>query len=263
MDKLAYYNGYISKFAKREEPSTNKTKLRDVLLIHGWNSGPKAFRKLKRKFEKEGRIVKAIDYSKDRMRAQKLVKNKIRPFLMANKNADIVTHSAGGLLTRMAAQGKYGDLLKNRRVLMVAPPMKGSYLANLNRVLRKSGRGGLSDRPLLKDLEVGNPLFKSMKPVKNSNIAIMAGKDGTKNKSLLGMYLNFIHADRINGDLGERKNKLLSEIYGQTGDGVVRLEHTKIPEEKKRTVMPLGHSALIKNKDGINKILKYMRSGNF
>lgn len=263
MDKNEYLKAYLMIKRSSDNREQMKKQLRDVILIHGWRSSPKAMDKIRKALEREGRNVYAVDYSKDKERARAIVMNKVIPYLRAHPNADVVTHSTGGLLARMAGQPRYGDLLKNRRVVMVAPPAKGSYLANINDIVVKSGHGGFMDQPILKDLEVGSDTIKNLKPIKGGDIGVVAGSHNADYLKKIRLYLKFLKYDKIGGQYAAQRDALWHKLNTGVGDGVVKLENTKLPSEKARVVLPYNHAGLIKEKDSVNKIVNFLDTGQF
>ena len=239
-----------------------KKKARAILLVHGWNAGPGEFRALSKALKRRGRVVKTLGYPSEAWGADRIVREKLRPFLRKNPDADLITHSTGGPLARMAGQNN--DLLKGRRVLMVAPAIGGSYLSNLNKFLRTTGTGGIKSQPLLRWLNVNNEERNSVKPLKGVDIGVLAGTYKAKKNKQLKMYLRFCTSvkDVREGDV-KKRDSLLGRIYDTPGDGVVKLEHTRLPEESRRLELPFSHSRLIQDDKAIKVIADYMDEGVF
>lgn len=229
MNKEAFIRGYMHKEAK------------NVLLIHGWNRGSEVFDTLAKKLAARGHTVKALDYPSNTLSATELAEKYIKPFLKKNKG-DIVAHSAGGMLTRIAGQDP--KLLRNRRTVMVAPALGGSFLAMLKRIVDKLPFIGKKTAPLLKDLTPWSGATKDMKPLAGE-IGVITGT-GSPLKST---------KDKI-------KSVLIS-IMGGKNDDVVAAKHSILPEAKSTVEVPYGHTDMLKKEDVAGKIDDFITKGRF
>lgn len=231
MNKLAYLSGYMSKEA------------RNVLLIHGFGGNSDIFENLVSRLEAAGHSTKALNYPSKEMGATSLVDKYITPFLKKNKDADIVAHSAGGLLTRMVGE-KNPELLKNRRILMAAPATGGTPLANVQRLLNKIPFiKEKKEAPILSDLVLGG---HKGKPINKADVGLMVGSYGdTKAESTMGKI-----------------KRALMNLRGKN-DGVLALRDIKLPEARVKKELPLGHADLVRSKTGVDNIVNFLTKGGF
>lgn len=237
MNKIAFLDGYMSKEA------------RNVLLIHGWNRGPEVFDALSKSLKSQGHTVQALSYPSTKLSAAEIADKYITPFLKSNQGADVVTHSAGGMLTRLAAQ-KDPSLLTGRRTVMVAPALGGSILAIIQRILNKIP--GLEKfkfkrfDPILTDLSPGSKTLKSIADPIPGQVGVIRGTGSPTSKKTL--------QQKIEG-------KIL-DLFGKH-DGVVLTKHTDIPGAKSVAEVPYDHTPMLGEAEVIGKINDFLNKGRF
>lgn len=193
--------------------------------------------KLAAAIEEEGYVVWNADYDSRSAKVEALAKQAIEPGLnwCAEKQTSaihFVTHSLGGILVRYFYQKRL--LPKSSRIVMLAPPNKGSVVAELLKeyYLYKKITGPAGQQ-LGKDEE---SLPASLQPI-NAEIGVIAG-----NSSVDPWFSPFIEGDN---------------------DGKVMVDDTRLAEMKDFIVVEHSHTFIMKSEEVIGQIIYFLANGSF
>ena len=160
-----------------------------VLLLHGLARDSSSMAALAERLESAGYAVANVDYPSTKGTPEELVgvvRGAYARCCAAASRVHFVTHSLGGILTRMfIAQGRPANL---GRVVMIAPPNRGSEIVDLLGPLGLFGRwfgptalalrtdaAGLTQTLLPPDYEVG--VIAGDWPVNPLGAAVIPGRD--------------------------------------------------------------------------------------
>ena len=147
-----------------------------VVLLHGFWRTSKSMKKLEKVLSKEGYIVINLDYPSRKEKIENLSNNYLKKVLLdkctdKNKKIHFVTHSMGGIIVRYFLTK---NKLKNiGRVVMLAPPNKGSKLADF---LTKSSLMNYTLGPALKQLKTDKKSLPQKIPLPKYEVGIIASK---------------------------------------------------------------------------------------
>jgi len=225
----------------------------DTLLIHGlYDSDDGNMKALADYLKKQGRTIQSIYYPSHGLSGDKVLSDYITPFINNNPGADIVTHSTGGLLTRMYGQQK-GNTLKGRNIVMLAPPNQGTEAATntaLIKTLLKFTPGvnkftkdiHQKKTPLLDTLDYDHVQALKMKRIEG-NISILVGNK-TQKKNYKHYLNNIINDTRFTTD--------------EATDGVISPSEARLPEAKYFAEVPYGHTELLQKSDIHHKVLELL-----
>lgn len=106
-----------------------------VLLLHGLFASKRSMRKLESRIQSAGYVVFNWGYA-TWLRTTEHHVRRLVPLLVALqanprvRSINFVTHSMGGILVRSALQ--VGSVAKVKRVVMLAPPNRGSHLTRIS-----------------------------------------------------------------------------------------------------------------------------------
>ncbi|MBE9504993.1 MAG: DUF2183 domain-containing protein, partial [Proteobacteria bacterium] len=152
-----------------------------------------------------------------------------------NKGAErvhLVTHSLGGIITRQYLQSH--DLPKGSRIVMLAPPNKGSELADK---LKGLDAYKWLNGPAGQELGTGpDSIPNSLKPV-DVEIGIIAGDSSL--------------------------NPFYSAMIPGPDDGKVSVERAQLEEMKDFIIMPSSHSFIMNSSDVMKQTLHFLEKGTF
>lgn len=216
---------------------------RKVLYVHGWRGGTDIFQKLIGKLGEAGYTAETVTYPSGKFSAEEIVTKYILPFFEKHRDADIVAHSAGGLLTRLAADMCPG-IMKNRKVLLVAPAVGGTPLADVQRYMNRTRFMPKMYDPMLVDLSLNAVPKKAIKEA--THVGVMAGtglgRPGKKTK------------------LVHRITRLFLNLTRGANDGTLGLRDIVVPGAKHK-VMPLGHTGLLRTDEGSDVAFNFITKG--
>jgi hypothetical protein len=208
-----------------------------VILLHGLARTSDAMLPLSEQLRLHDFTVVNVDYPSREFPVATLAEKAIAPALAncrqaPNSGIYFVTHSLGGILVRYyLAHQKIPEL---QRVVMLAPPNKGSQVAdNLMDLAPYNWLNGPAGREL-----------------------------GTDPKSLP----NTLGA--VDFDLGviagtQSINLLLSLYLTDPDDGKVSVENAKIEGMRDFISLPVSHPYIMKDKEAIAQTIYYLRHGQF
>ncbi|MBD3330262.1 alpha/beta hydrolase [Candidatus Peregrinibacteria bacterium] len=162
-----------------------------IILLHGFLRTSASMKKLEKHLSKKGYKVINLNYPSKKHNIADLSQNFLAQAIKKNctdksKRIHFVTHSMGGILVRyFLAKNKLKNL---GRIVMLAPPNKGSKLAD---ILSKSKLTKRILGPALKELKTDNKSLIQSLPPANYELGIIAGKFDAKvppkNSKLKGM----------------------------------------------------------------------------
>ena len=147
-----------------------------VVLLHGLGRTSLSMQKLALSLSKEGYRVINIGYPSKSDTIENLVKNNLikeldKKYIDKDKKINFVTHSMGGIMVRYYLSANKVENL--HRVVMLAPPNKGSEAANKwskNRFIN------FFMGPALKELTTDENSFVNKLLLPNYEVGIIAGK---------------------------------------------------------------------------------------
>lgn len=208
-----------------------------VILLHGLARTSKSMIPLSKQLRALNYRVVNIGYPSRDFPIATLVEKAIPPALAQCRKHPIsgisfVTHSLGGILLRYYLSTKKIPELK--RVVMLAPPNKGSEVAD-------------HLKNLLPYQWVNGPVGQEL------------GTEPTSAPNKLGA---------VDFDLGviagtTSINLLLSLYLPNPDDGKVSVESTKVAGMHDFIALPVSHPFIMKDKDSIAQIIHYLQHGHF
>ena len=151
---------------------------------------------------------------------------------------DFVTHSMGGIVLRAAVAGGHIPGARVHRVVMLAPPNRGSELPD--RLLARPALGRLYRAalgPAGTELGVHERATPLVLPDPAFEFAVIAGS-----RSL---------------------NPLFSRVVGGVNDGKVRVERASHPAMRALLVVPHSHSFLMRSPDVLDQCFHFLEHGRF
>lgn len=192
-------------------------------------------RPLARRLEREGFRPRLLDYPSRRHRVAELVEHFVRPEIDALRDGGpvhAVTHSLGGLLVRAYAE-RYG-LPDGSRVVMIAPPNRGSEVA---------------------DLVAGLPPFRwwlgpALEELGTAPDAV-PGRLGA-----CDFELGVIAGDR-------RLYPFFSPLFGGDHDGLVSVERARLESADDFVVVHAGHAFIMRSPAVLAETVHFLRHGRF
>ncbi len=273
-----------------------------AIIVHGFNSSPKQFQPLASKIESPQTRSEAIRTASFHYSTRKGVANAAREFekhlkQLVQKNPDceitLITHSMGGIVSRLVIEKDNFELPQIKQIIMVAPPNKGSNLALLpigtdrfDPVLARIDRTKIRDtlRQLVaevnlavEDLRPKSELMKKLdKQKRNPNIdySIILGNKAVLTATQAQVLKTFSkqmktakqkHVVKGGQEIAEVLAKLSQELVSPQGDGVVGLNSGKLRGVDDVVVLKFKHND-ISTKDSKEQaaiyaeILKRIRS---
>ncbi len=225
----------------------------DTLLIHGLYADDTSMSKMKEYLIKQGRTPESIYYPSDSSE-EDVMNNYITPFIDNYPDADIVTHSTGGLLTRLYGQ-RPTNTLKGRNIVMLAPPLKGTTAARNTQNLSTA----LKLTPVLSRLTADLRNERNVEMLNTLSPDNIAGRDW---KTIQGNISVLAGNTPNKGEVVHTLNKLMNSLTLSTDDkvtdGVVTLDNTMIPEVGYRAEVPYGHSDMLGQDEVFNKVYELL-----
>lgn len=206
-----------------------------AVLLHGMARTENSMNKLAKALIEDGYIVSNYGYPSTSLDIDEIAKTHVAKAISECGNVDkvnFVTHSLGGVVLR-----KYLSLntLENLgRVVMLGPPNQGSEVVDK-----------------LKNV----PGFKAINGP--AGLQLGTGKDSVPNSLGPVTYPVGIIAG------SSTFNPVLSQMLPNPDDGKVSVERTKAEGMTDHIVMPVTHTFMMKNKDVIEQVKTFLRSGKF
>jgi len=209
-----------------------------VILLHGLARTSKSMENLQTKLVHQNYTVLNFDYNSRYKKIEDIAKDDLKPAIKKfckNKNLKVnfVTHSLGGIVVRYYLD-KYGDNLNMGRLVMLAPPNKGSEVVDF---LRKSKIIKSIMGPSFTQLSTDTNSFVNTLAQLDCDYGIIAG-----NKSV--NYINSMHIQGID-------------------DGKVSIENTRLDNMKNFLVVERTHPFIMKAPEVINQVLYFLKKGSF
>lgn len=208
-----------------------------VILLHGLARTSKSMEPLAEQLRALQYVVVNMDYPSREFPIATLTEKAIPPALAQCRQHPIsgisfVAHSLGGILLRLYLSTQTIPELK--RVVMLAPPNKGSEVADN-----------------LKNL----PPYDWI----NGPVGDELGTEPTSLPNTLGP---------VNFDLGviagtASINLILSLYLPNPDDGKVSVESTKVEGMRDFIMLPVSHPFIMKDEDAIAQIIHYLQQGKF
>jgi pimeloyl-ACP methyl ester carboxylesterase len=218
-------------------PEKNQGASEWVILLHGLGRASRSLARLESDLARQGYSVLNLDYPSLKYPIACLAEEVLHPEVArlsaaAPGKIHFVTHSMGGIIVRYYL--KRHDVPSLGRVVMLAPPNRGSELA---------------------DLFIKSPLFnKYMAP---------AGREmGT---GMEGLSKKLGGPDFELGVIAGRRsyNPVNSLLLDGPDDGTVTVESTKIPGLADFIVLPCSHNSIVRDKKAIGQVIYFLRHGAF
>jgi len=204
-----------------------------VILLHGIANIPLSMKYLENSLEKAGYQVHNLGYPSTDVsieEAASRIREKVTAMSGAN-TINFVGHSMGNLLIRMLLGD---DLPGVGRVVMIAPPNQGSFMAQR-----------LEDRdvyrwifgPAGQQLPADNRDFFESLPIPNCQFGVIAGGRGTEEG-----YNPFLEGD---------------------DDGTVSVEETKLPGAADHTLVNATHTLILFDPETVEQTIHFLKFGKF
>lgn len=206
-----------------------------VLLLHGLGRRAGCMRPLAARLERDGFAPRLLDYPSRHHRIVELVERYVRPeidALSGDGPVHAVTHSLGGLLVRAYAE-RHG-LPDGSRVVMIAPPNRGSEVADLVAHLPPF-RWWFG--PALDELGTAPGCVPATLGDCDFELGVIAG-------------------DR-------RLYPFFSPLFGGDHDGLVSVERARLDSADDFAVVHAGHAFIMRNPDVIAETAHFLRHGRF
>ena len=224
--------------------SSNSTPTpKTVVLLHGLGLGGWAMWRVAATLRREGYRVVNLSYRSLAMPLEELA-NLWLPAKIAHcvelgsqkSPIHFVTHSMGGIVLRGWLKGCGAPPPNLQRVVMFAPPNRGSTLVD----------------------RIGHwPVFRWFTGVNGRLLSTRA--DSFPNS--LGPWPEGPELGVIAGD--RSPNPILTQWTGMPGDGKVRVEHTRLIGMADHIVLPVSHTLLQYNGRAIHQVITFLRNGAF
>ena len=208
-----------------------------VILLHGMARTKFSMGKLESRLSGQGYQVINDGYPSTRKPVEKIASEYLGPMVSKCKAAGakkihIVTHSLGGIVTRLYLQDH--ALPKGSRIVMISPPNQGSELADaLHHLWPYKWLNGPAGQELGTEPE---SLPNSLKPL-DAEIGIITG-----NRSF---------------------NPLFSWLIPGEDDGKVSVERAKLAEMTDFLVVPSSHTFIMRHPDVLDQTVSFLKNGKF
>ncbi|MEO7456991.1 MAG: alpha/beta fold hydrolase [Gemmatimonadaceae bacterium] len=213
---------------------------RSVVLLHGLGRTSASMRPLERALVGRGYRVLNVDYPSRSADVDTLARHVATHIagVDGSETFDVVTHSMGGIVLRVAVARGYLSAERIGRVVMLGPPNAGSELADILPAMpvvgpvyrRVIGPAGLQ-------LGTGAAALPASLPPVEFELGVIAG-------------------DRS-------YNPLFSAILRGPSDGKVRVESTKVSGMTDFLVMPHWHPLLMAVPSVIAQAVHFLEAGAF
>ncbi|MFK8029315.1 MAG: esterase/lipase family protein [Gammaproteobacteria bacterium] len=207
-----------------------------VVLLHGLKRSRYSMKKIEKYLVRSGYNTCNINYPSNRKPVTELVEfigeDIKRCFADDERPVNFVTHSMGGIMVRALAESQHAPNIG--RVVMLAPPNKGSEIVDLHRS-SKMFRWIMGDVATQLGTDV-NSLPLRLGPAK-FNVGIIAG-DGLSNP--MGLW-----------------------VFDEPSDGTVAVRSTRLEGMDDFIVVPFGHTLIMRKRQVIEEVLHYLENGRF
>jgi pimeloyl-ACP methyl ester carboxylesterase len=242
-----------------------------VLLLHGYNSTPQRNGALLKPLRKRGYpcAVFAFPNDQDLVASASLLSRDLKKFSRRHAGRDVVliTHSMGGLVARECVENPLLDPGNVERLIMIAPPSRGTLVAHLavcadvweHGLFRRGGGclvrlkdsviDGLAEAA--DDLQPGSPFLKRLnRRPRNPRVqySLFVGTRGRIRERELVAFRTLVRSTMGNlPGLRTTARKLdrwlgnMDEVVDGKGDGVVALKRALVPGIDDVVVLPFGH----------------------
>lgn len=204
-----------------------------VILLHGIANIPLSMKYLENSLEKAGYQVHNLGYPSTGVPIEEAAA-RIRERVMAisgTRRINFVGHSMGNLLIRMLLADDLPDL---GRVVMIAPPNQGSFMAQRLKDLDVFrwifGQAG-------QQLPADNRAFFENLPIPDCEFGIIAGGRGTE-----GGFNPLLEGD---------------------DDGTVSVAETKLPGATDYTLVKNTHTLLLFDPETVEQTIHFLKNGKF
>ncbi len=216
--------------------SVHAVSIEPVVLLHGLKRSPYSMKKIEKALTKAGYNTCNIKYPSNRLPATGLtahINEQIEVCFGTDPGPiNFVTHSMGGIMVRALAESEQRPIIG--RVVMLAPPNKGSEIVDLHRSSRMfrwimgevATQLGTDVNSL--PLRLGSAQF---------NVGVIAG-DGLSNP--MGLW-----------------------VFDEPSDGTVAVRSTRLEGMSDFIVVPFGHTLIMRKKQVIDEVIHYLSSGRF
>lgn len=206
-----------------------------VMVLHGLGRSRDSFAAMSRALEAAGYEVAAVDYPSTRreLREHSLQIRGILDREDGIKTVSFVTHSLGGIVVRdlLSLEGSWKERIKVGRLVMIAPPNRGSVVA-------ETLRDWLPARAILGDvLPQLTPEEVAAIPPLRCEFGIIAGGTGTA--------------------------KGLNPILDGDNDGVVTVESTRLEGAKDFLLLDASHTFIMTKPACIEATVRFLKDGRF
>ncbi|WP_440906614.1 esterase/lipase family protein (plasmid) [Catenovulum sp. SX2] len=208
-----------------------------TVLLHGMARTENSMNRLAEELKNEGYEVLNYGYPSTDLKIEKIAQIHLPKAIEQCGDADIekinfVTHSLGGIVLRKyLSENKLENL---GRVVMLGPPNKGSEVVDK-----------------LKKL----PGFKLI----NGPAGLQLGTSEDSVPNTLGPVTYPVGV--IAGS--STFNPILSQMLPDPDDGKVSVARTKVEGMTDHVVMPVTHTFMMKNKEVIEQVITFLKSGKF
>jgi pimeloyl-ACP methyl ester carboxylesterase len=204
-----------------------------VVLLHGIANIPLSMKYLENSLEKAGYQVHNLGYASTGVPIEEAAARIRETVLAINgvKRIHFVGHSMGNLLIRIILAD---DLPGLGRVVMIAPPNQGSFMAQR---LEDLDIYRWIFGPAGQQLPAGNKAFFDKLPVPDCEFGIIAGGRGTE-----GGYNPLLEGDN---------------------DGTVRVEETKLAGAADFTLVNNTHTLILFDPETVEQTIHFLKNGKF
>lgn len=207
-----------------------------VVLLHGLKRSRYSMNKIAKALNNAGYNACNINYPSNRQPATELVAY-IHEHITVCFGSDagpinFVTHSMGGIMVRALAESSAPPQID--RVVMLAPPNKGSEIVDLHRTSR---------------------MFRWVM----GDVATQLGTDANSLPLRLGpaqFDVGVIAGDGLSNPMG-------LWVFNEPSDGTVAVRSTRLEGMNDFIVVPFGHTLIMRKKSVINEVLYYLANGRF
>ena len=211
-----------------DEPET-------IVLLHGLARTDWSMKPLERRLEKAGYAVANLHYDSTDHGPRELVADvaaQVDNCCASAQKLHFVTHSLGGILVRAYLVGHSPENLG--RVVMIAPPNKGSELADF---VGKSELLSWTMGPTAAELGTSLESLPNRLPAADFELGVIAGIDSF--------------------------NPLTSAIIDGESDGTVSVESTKLAGMRDFITVPYSHTFIMQVKPVAQQVIAFLRDGRF
>ena len=204
------------------------------MLLHGLARSDWSMRPLERRLEQADFSVENVDYDSVEKTPEELVADvgaRVGACCREAARLHFVTHSLGGILVRAyLGEQRPANL---GRVVMIAPPNKGSELADL---LNQAGLLGLAMGPTAAELGTSPDSLPNRLGPADFELGVIAGTVSA--------------------------NPLETVIDGEN-DGTVSVESTKLEGMQDFIALPHTHTFIMRAEPVADQVLSFLRTGRF